>query len=224
MMKRVKLQDRTLPSYCVGEEILNTATHTAGGIFGVAALILCLKKALTMGGTWEVLGAAIYGSCLVILYSVSSVYHSLKPGLAKKVMQVIDHCAIYFLIAGSYSVFALGAIRRADPVLGWGMFAAEWILCAIATTLTAIDLKRYKVFSMICYIGMGWMVLPFLSTIYKILTPTGFYFLLAGGIAYTVGAVLYGIGSKVRWMHSVFHVFVVLGSVLQFVAFYGYGL
>lgn len=224
MIKRVKLQDRVLPNYCLGEEITNTVTHILGGIGGVVALILCLRKAIVFHGAVEIAGAAIYGACLIVLYSISSIYHGLKPSMAKKVMQVLDHCAIYFLIAGSYSVITLSAIRQHDPVLGWGMFAVEWILCSIATVLTAIDLKRYNVFSMICYIGMGWAIFPFMTTVYGILTPTGFWLLLSGGIAYTVGAVLYGIGSKVKWMHSVFHVFVVLGSVLQFFAFYCYGL
>ena len=223
MMKRTKLCDRALPVYSVGEEIVNTATHVIGGLLGILALILCVRRALDRGAA-EVAGAAIYGGCLVLLYSISSLYHGLRPGMAKKVMQVLDHCAIYFLIAGSYSVITLSAIRQADPVLGWGMFAVEWILCIIATVLTAIDLKQYQVFSMICYVGMGWAIFPFMKTIYAILTPMGFYLLLAGGIAYTIGAVLYGIGSKVKWMHSVFHVFVVLGSVLQFFAFYCYGL
>ena len=224
MIKRVKLQDRVLPSYCLGEEITNTVTHILGGIGGILALILCIRKASVYHGPIEVVGAAIYGACLIILYSISSVYHGLKPSMAKKVMQVLDHCAIYFLIAGSYSIITLSAIRQYDPMLGWGMFALEWTLCAIATVLTAIDLKRYQVFSMICYIGMGWAIIPFAGTIHQLLGDLGFGLLLWGGIAYTVGAVLYGIGSKVRWMHSVFHVFVVLGSVLQFFAFYHYGL
>ena len=224
MLKRVKLSDRVLPNYCLGEEITNTVTHLLGGLGGVAALVLCLRKAIALHGPVEILGAALYGACLIILYGISTVYHGLKPSMAKKVMQVLDHCAIYFLIAGSYSVITLSAIRQANPALGWGMFAVEWILCIIATTLTAIDLKRYEVFSMICYVGMGWAIFPFIRQIYAILSPAGFHLLFWGGIAYTVGAVLYGIGAKVRWMHSVFHVFVVLGSVLQFFAFYRYGL
>ena len=224
MIKRVKLQDRVLPNYCLGEEITNTVTHILGGIGGVIALILCIRKAFLFYGAIEITGAAIYGACLIVLYSISSVYHGLKPSMAKKVMQVLDHCAIYFLIAGSYSIITLGAIRRYDPMLGWGMFTMEWILCAVATVLTAIDLKRYEIFSMICYIGMGWAIIPFAGTIHRLLGSVGFGLLLWGGIAYTVGAVLYGIGVKVKWMHSVFHVFVVLGSVLQFFAFYHYGL
>ena len=224
MIKRVKLQDRTLPTYCLGEEITNTATHILGGLGGVAALVLCLRKAIVYHGPIEIAGAAIYGACLIILYSISSIYHGLTPSMAKKVMQVLDHCAIYFLIAGSYSVITLSAIRQADPVLGWGMFAVEWILCIIATVLTAIDLKQYQVFSMICYVGMGWAIAPFIPQVHAALGSRGFGLLLAGGIAYTIGAVLYAIGSKRPWFHSVFHVFVVLGSLLQVFSIYLYAI
>ena len=222
MMKRTKLADRVLPVYSIGEEITNTATHLIGGILGVIALVLCLRKAALDRGAAEITGAAIYGSCLVILYSVSSLYHGLRPGMAKKVMQVLDHCAIYFLIAGSYSIVCLGALRRADPGLGYGILTLEWALCFIAATLTAIDLKRYKLFSMICYIGMGWAIIPLAAMLFDLLTPTGFWLLLGGGISYTVGAILFGM--KKKWMHSIFHVFVVAGSVLQFFAFYWYGI
>lgn len=222
MMKRTKLQDRRLPVYSVGEEVLNTLTHGLGGILGLVALELCVRRAAAWRGPAEICGAAVYGCCLIVLYSISSVYHGLRPSTAKKVMQVLDHCAIYLLIAGSYSVVCLGVIRRASPMLGWGVLALEWGLCIVATVLTAIDLRRYRVFSMICYIGMGWAIIPVAPLLLRIMGPMGFALLLAGGISYTVGAVLFGL--KKKWMHSVFHVFVVLGSVLQFFAFYGYGL
>ena len=222
MMKRTKLADRALPVYSIGEEVVNTATHVLGGVLGIIALILCVRKAFTDRGAAEITGAAIYGSCLVILYSVSSIYHGLRPGMAKKVMQVLDHCAIYFLIAGSYSIVCLGAIRRESAALGWGILAFEWALCILATVLTAIDLKRYKVFSMVCYIGMGWAIIPLAAMLLRIMTPAGFWLLLLGGISYTVGAILFAIPRK--WLHSIFHVFVVAGSILQFFAFYWYGI
>ena len=222
MLKRTKLRDRSLPVYSVGEEITNTATHIIGGLLGVVALILCVRKAALSGGAAEITGAAIYGSCLVILYSASSIYHGLRPSTAKKVMQILDHCAIYFLIAGSYSIVCLVALRRESVLLGWGILGMEWTLCAVATVLTAIDLKRYHVFSMICYIGMGWAIIPLAAMLLRIMTPAGFWLLLLGGISYTVGAVLFAIPRK--WLHSIFHVFVVAGSVLQFFAFYWYGI
>ena len=224
MKKRTKLTDRTLPTYTRGEEIMNMVTHIAGGVLGILALILCTARALTRGDGWDLMSALIYGLSMITLYTMSSVYHGLRPGMAKKVMQVIDHCTIYFLISGSYTPFALSAIRPDHPALGWGLFAFEWLLTALAVTLTAIDLKKYSVFSMICYIGMGWAIFPFAGTVIEVLTLTGFLLVLSGGIAYTVGAVLYGLGKKKRWMHSVFHIFVVLGSLLQFIAVYGYAL
>ena len=217
-MKRTKLSDRALPDYSRGEERMNTITHIVGGALGIAGLTLCVVFAALRHNPYGVVGSAIYGASLIALYTVSSVYHGLKPGMGKKVMQVIDHCTIYFLIAGTYTVIVLSAIRPRYPLLGWGLFAFEWAMAAIATTLTAIDLKKYNVISMICYIGLGWAIIPFARQALEALTLPGFLFLLSGGIAYTIGAVLYGIGSKRKWMHSVFHIFVVLGSVLQFFA------
>ena len=222
MMKRTKLADRSLPGYSIGEEIVNTATHLIGGLLGVIALVLCVRRASELGGAPEITGAAVYGCCLVLLSATSSIYHGLRPGMAKKVMQVLDHCAIYFLIAGSYSLVCLGVLRRTRPVIGWGILGLEWVLCTVATVLTAIDLKRYKLFSMICYIGMGWAIIPLAALLFDIMPPEGFWLLLAGGVSYPVGAVLFSIRRK--WRHSVFHVFVVLGRVLQLFAFYFYGI
>ncbi|MBO5976612.1 MAG: hemolysin III family protein, partial [Oscillospiraceae bacterium] len=110
------------------------------------------------------------------------------------------------------------------PMIGWGLFIWQWALAALAITLTAIDLKKYSVFSMICYVGLGWSIICFVPQTIEVMTKAGFYFLLSGGITYTIGAVLYGVGKKKRWIHSVFHNFVVLGSVLQFMALYFYAL
>lgn len=224
MLKRTKLADRQLPNYSTGEEIMNTVTHIVGGAMGVAALTMCVMLAAQNRNIYGVIGSSIYGFCMIALYSVSSVYHSLRPGMGKKVMQVIDHCTIYFLICGTYTVIALSAIRPIYPKLGWLLLGFEWIMAIIATVLTAIDLKQYRVFSMICYIGMGWAIIPFARVVMQVLTKPGFYLLLAGGIAYTIGAVLYGIGSKKKWMHSVFHIFVDIGSLLQFLCVAMYAL
>lgn len=223
-MKRTKLKDRQLPDYTKGEELMNTLTHLAGAVLGIAALVLCILQAVSHRNVWGVVGASIYGASLIALYAVSSIYHGIKPGMAKKVMQVIDHCTIYFLIAGSYTPIVLSALRPRYPGLAWGLLGFVWTLAIVAVVLTAIDLKKYNVFSMICYVGIGWAVLPFMKQTLQVLTLPGFLLLLFGGIAYTVGAVLYGIGGKKRWMHSVFHIFVVLGSGLQFLSILGYAL
>ena len=224
MAKRIKLSDRQLPDYFKGEEIMNMVTHIVGGGLGIAALVLCVIRAALRGGALDVVGAVIYGVSLICLYTMSSVYHGLRPGMGKKVLQVLDHCTIYFLIAGSYTPVALSAIRPLYPAIGIGLTIAEWALAALAVTLTAIDLRKYRVFSMICYIGMGWGVVLFLPQILRAMGWGGFGLLLAGGIAYTLGAILYGIGSKKHWFHSVFHIFVVLGSVLQFFAIFFHAL
>lgn len=224
MIRRIKLADRQLPNYTFSEEVTNSLTHALGALLSIAALVLCVVKAARLRSGTEITAAAIYGGCMVTLYCVSSTYHGLKSGTAKKVLQIIDHCTIYLLIAASYTVLALTGLRPHSPVLAWSMVAFQWTLAIIAITLTAIDLKAFKVFSMICYVGMGWAILPFFRQIQDALGMTGFYFLLAGGIAFTIGAVLYGLGSKKRWMHSAFHVFVVLGSSLQFFSIYLYAI
>ena len=223
-MKRTKLSERALPTYSKGEEIMNMVTHIVGGTFGIAALTLCVIRAALHHNVYGVVTSAIYGACMIALYSVSSIYHGLRPNMGKRVMQVIDHCTIYFLIAGTYTPVVLSAIRPAYPWLGWGLFGFVWAMTALAVTLTAIDLKKYRIFSMACYIGMGWCVIPFWRQTLEVLTMPGFLLLLAGGIAYTIGAVMYGIGSRKKWMHSVFHIFVVLGSVLQFFAVFFYAI
>lgn len=224
MIARTKLADRTLPNYTRAEELTNMITHIAGGVLGIAVLILCIVRAARNHNIYGIAASAIYGAAMISTFTVSSVYHGLLPNFGKKVMQVVDHCTIYFLIAGSYTVVVLSAFRPVFPKLAWGLFFFEWILAIIAATLTAIDLKKYEVFSMICYVGMGWAVLPFAKQAMIALSMPGFYWLLAGGIAYTIGAVLYGIGSRKKWMHSVFHVFVVLGALLQFLSILLYAL
>ena len=194
---------------------MNMVTHIVGGAFAIIATALCLYKSIPDGST-PLVCALLYGFSMILLYTMSSIYHGLRPGTAKKVLQVLDHCSIYALIAGTYTPIVLCALAPKYPAIGWGLFAAEWILAITAATLTAIDLRKYKVLSMVCYIGMGWGIIFFLPQITDVLPPAGFGLLLAGGIAYTVGAVLFGLGKHMKWMHSLFHIFVVLGSALQF--------
>lgn len=217
-MKRTRLALRKLPNYSIGEETMNMVTHIVGGGIGVLAFAACLAKAILLGSAIAIVSASIYGFTMILLYSMSSIYHGMKPCTGKKVMQILDHCAIYFLIAGTYTPIALVAIRPINPLLGWGLVVFQWSAATLAVTLTAIDLKKYNVFSMICYISTGWAILPFMAQTKTALSQPGFLFLLSGGIAYTVGAILYGIGSKQKWFHSIFHIFVVLGSLLQLIS------
>ena len=224
MYARIKLRERPLPNYSRGEELMNMITHIAGGALGIVVLIAGILRAAGRDNIYGITASAIYGVTMIGTFTVSSVYHGLLPCFGKKVMQVIDHCTIYSLIAGTYTVVVLSGIRPVYPVLGWGLFIFEWVMATIAATLTAIDMDRYEVFSMICYIGMGWAVIPFAKQAFIALSAPGFLLLLFGGIAYSIGAVLYGIGGKKKWMHSVFHIFVVLGALLQFFSVFFYAL
>lgn len=221
-MKRTKLTDRVLPDYSHGEEIFNMVSHIVGGALGVVALTLCVVFAALKGDAWGVVGSAIYGAALILLYCMSSIYHGLRHEMGKKVLQVLDHCTIYFLIGGTYTPILLTVIREHSPVWAWVLFGIVWGLAAMATTLTAIDLKKFSKLSMACYIGMGWSLLIAGKTAIEAIPPLGLLFILLGGVAYTVGAVIYGIGKKHRYMHSLFHVFVVVGSLLQFFGIFFY--
>ncbi len=221
-MKRTKLVDRLLPDYTKGEEIFNMVSHIVGGALGITALVLCVVFTAIKGDVWGVVGSSIYGASLILLYSSSSIYHGLRHPMAKKVMQVIDHCTIYFLIGGTYTPILLTDIREHDPVWAWVLFGIVWGLAAMATVFTAIDLKKYAVLSMACYIGMGWSILLCAKTAIEAVPMWGLLYVLFGGIAYTIGAVIYGLGKKHRYMHSLFHVFVVLGSLLQFFGIFFY--
>ena len=223
-MKRTKLSDRRLPDYSRGEEIMNMVTHIAGGAIGILALLLCVIRAALQDNLWGVITSVIYGASMIAMFTISSVYHGLRPNLGKKVMQVIDHCTIYFLIAGTYTVIVLSAIRPVYPALGWGLFVFQWAMVALAATFTAIDHHRYAAFSMVCYIGIGWAVIPFWKQTLEVMTAAGFWLLLSGGIAYTIGSILYGLGKRRKWMHSVFHIFVDLGAFLQFLSIFLYAL
>ncbi len=215
-MTRTKLKYRVLPDYTKGEEIFNMVTHIVGGALGIIVLVTCVLKSAINANVWGVVTSAIYGGSMVVLYAVSSVYHGLTCQMAKKVMQVIDHCTIYLLIAGTYTPILLCSMRTVSPVWAWGLLAFVWGLAVLAATLTAIDLKKYSKFSMVCYILMGWCIVAGSKVTIASLNTNGLIFLHAGGIAYTVGAVLYGLGKKVPYMHSVFHIFVVIGSLLQY--------
>ena len=221
-MKRTRLSDRQLPDYTRGEEQMNMITHILGGVISIVALTLCVIRSALHHNVFGIVTSAVYGASMIAMFTFSSVYHGLKPNMGKKVMQVIDLCSIYFLIAGTYTVVVLSALRPVYPALGWGLFAFEWTLALIAAAFTAIDLKKYEIFSMICYIGMGWAVIPFWRQTLEVLTLPGFLLLLSGGIAYTIGSILYGLGKKRKWMHSVFHIFVDLGALLQFLSVYLY--
>ena len=217
-IKRTPLRQRVLPNYTRGEEIMNMVTHIAGGAGGLLILIGSVLIGAAHRDPWAIVSGSIYGFMTCCLFVISSVYHGLPDGMGKRVMQVIDHCTIYFMIAGTYTPVLLTGIRRESAVLAWVIFGIEWASALTAAALTAIDLKKYSRMSMICYLAMGWAIVMILRPTLRVMGVSGFLWLLSGGLCYTVGAVLYGLGKKHRYMHSIFHLFVNAGSILQAIA------
>lgn len=216
-MQRIKLADRQLPIYTKGEEIFNMVSHIVGVPLGVVAIVLCVVIAAMHGNVYGIVAGAIYGVTMTLLYTMSSIYHGLSPKIhAKKVFQILDHCSIFLLIAGSYTPFALCTLRQIEPVTGWVIFGVIWGIAILGIVLNSIDLKKYRVFSMICYLAMGWCIIVKLNLLIPTLGIAGTSLLVLGGVAYTIGAIIYGLGKKHKYMHSVFHLFILLGSLLQF--------
>jgi len=222
MAKRTKLKDRLLPNYTITEERINMITHIVGGGFGVVALVLCVVFSALKHDPYLVVGSSIYGASLIALYTMSSIYHGLRKCTGKLVMQVLDHCTIYFLIGGTYTPIVLGPIREQSTALGWTLFGVVWGLCALGCTFTAIDLKKYRILAMCCYLGIGWMIVFAFKQTLAAMTVKGVIYLVLGGVSYTIGAVLYGLGKTKRYMHSVFHFFVLIGTILHFFAIFFY--
>lgn len=204
-----------IPNYSLGEEITNAILHGIGALLAIAALVLCVVFSAIHHNPYAVVSSCLYGSTLIILYTMSCLYHSLKVNNAKRVFRIIDHCSIFLLIAGTYTPLTLVSLN--GPI-GWTLFGIVWGVSILGIILNAIDLNKYKVISMILYIMMGWAIIFTFPRLLRVIDMAGIYLLVAGGIVYTIGAIFYGVGKKIKYMHSVFHFFVLAGSILHFFA------
>ena len=193
-------------------------SHIVGGGLGIVAFLTCIIVAAYNQNTWGIVSGAVYGFTVMLLFTMSSVYHGLAIGIPKKVFQVLDHCTIFLLISGTYTPILLNQFREAYPVTAWAIFGVIWGLAALGVTLNAIDLKRFKVFSIVCYLGMGWLIVFSAGKLVEVLGREFFIFLILGGVFYTIGAVLYVAGKKmgIKYMHSVFHIFVDIAALMHF--------
>lgn len=206
-----------LPLYTLGEEIFHAVSHGIGAGLSVAAMALLLVKAQ---GALAWVSVFIFGLSMVLLYTISCIYHSLSRRTeGKKVLRVIDHCNVYLLVWGTYMPVALLGVGGA---LGWTLFAVTGLLTVTGITLTAISVDRFKVLQVVCNLLIGWSILMGFPSLVTTVGHTGILYMVLGGAAYTVGAVLYGLGSRKRYMHSVFHVFCMLGTFCHFWAIYAY--
>lgn len=218
-MEKVKKSRIEIPKYTLGEELISAISHGVGALLGVAALVLCIIKAIGNADALAIVCSAVYGFTLVVLYTMSTMYHSLKVNRAKKVFRVIDHCSIYLLIAGTYTPYSLIALKG---WVGYAIFAAVWITAIVGIVFSAIDLKKYRAFSMTAYIAMGWVIILAIKPLIDSLATEGLWLLFIGGVAYTLGVLPFALGKKHKYMHSLFHFFVLAGSILHFLSIYLY--
>ena len=213
---RTKLSERILPAYTRKEERVNMVSHIVGSAMSGMMLVICMIVAIRNQNAWGIVSGTIYCLSTLLLFVMSSIYHGLKPSMAKKVFQVLDHCSIYVMIAGTYTPVLLGIFRKQDPVGAWTLLVVIWALAALGIVLKAIDLKKFKGLTMTCYLGMGWCILVRLHPLFEAYGKTLFALLLAGGVLYTVGVAFYALGRKVKYMHSVFHFMINIAAALHF--------
>lgn len=201
-------------AYTLGEEIANSVIHGLGIGLSVAALVVLVAFAVLSRDSFKLAGAIVLGVTLVLEYTASTLYHSFPQPRVKHLFKIFDHCGIYLLIAGSYTPFCLVTLR---PYNGWLMFGLVWAFAAAGITTEAFWPYRPRWLSAAVYLGMGWMVMLSIKPLIAHLDPTGLWLLVAGGLAYTVGTVFYVL-KKVKYMHAIWHVFVLAGSACHFLA------
>ena len=217
-MPNVKTSIATFNQQRLPDEIANAITHGIGCGLSVAATVLMLVRAATRTGPLGVASAALYGASLILLYAISCVFHSLARNRGKRVMQVLDHCSIFFLIWGTYLPVAWMILRGA---IGWVVFGVITSLAVLGITLTAVNIVRFYTLSQILYIAMGWAIAPAIGQIFAASGWVGVWMLVGGGIAYTVGTVFYRM-ERVLFMHALWHLFVIGGSICHFFFVYWY--
>ena len=195
-------------------ERINSITHHVGSVLALGAVIVMITLASIGGDTWRIVSVSLYGATLILLYVFSTLYHSFR-GRAKKVFRILDHQAIYLLIAGTYTPYALVTLRDS---IGWWLFGANWSLAIIGMVLDAVFTDGKRIIPMIIYIVMGWMIVLALDPLLDALPEAGFDWLLAGGILYTAGIFFYVLDHWYRWAHGIWHLFVLAGSACHYVS------
>lgn len=200
--------------YTIGEEIANSISHGIGAILSILGLFILIKLCATHGTTLTMVSCIVYGITLFLMYISSTLYHSFTNENLKSLFKTLDHCAISLLIAGTYTPFTLITLKGAT---GYSLFAIIWIFAIFTVVLNAIDVKKYNKLSLFCYIGMGWLVVFTIKPLIANLDSNGLILLVLGGLSYTIGVFFYVAKSK-KYAHSIWHIFVLAGSVFHFLA------
>lgn len=198
--------------YTTGEEVFNSVTHGVGALLAIAGCVILIIRAVLFADAITVVSAAIYGGSLIMLYTMSTLYHAIQPERAKKVFRIFDHGTIYLLIAGTYTPFTLACLRGA---LGWTLFGIIWGCAILGIVLTSVNLRKFQLFSTICYVAMGWAVIFAIKPLWEKIDTLPLVFLIIGGVLYTGGIIFY-LMKESRYMHSIWHLFVVGGSVFHY--------
>jgi len=204
--------ETSIKQYSIGEEIANSITHGIGIVLAIAALAVLTVFAGLYGNGWHIVSVSIYGTTLVLLYTASTLYHSIQNPHAKGILQILDHAAIYLLIAGTYTPFMLVSLR--GP-WGWWLFGVIWGLAVLGLVLQLPPMKRWRAVSLGLYVGMGWVVVVAIKPLIASVESGGIVFLVLGGLSYTVGILFY-CRKKMKYHHAIWHLFVLAGSILHF--------
>jgi hemolysin III len=202
----------------LGEEIANSVSHGVGLLAALAAFPVLVGAAWQRGNAMEIAGASVFATSVVLLYVTSTLFHAFPHSRAKRVFQVLDHAAIYFLIAGTYTPFTLGVLHGA---WGWTLFGLVWGMALAGTALKVFGGIRYNTLSTLVYLAMGWLVVIAADVVWARVPGWGIFWLFAGGIAYTAGAAFF-LAERVRYFHFVWHLFVIAGTACHFIAVYWY--
>jgi len=200
------------------EEMTNIISHAIGLILSVVALLLMLIRASESGNTLHIVSAAIFGISLIALYAASTLYHSAKDPKVRSRLRINDHATIYILIAGTYTPFTLITL---NGWVGWTVFGVSWGMAIAGVTLKLFFTGKYNALSTLMYVFMGWIIIFAIKPLVNSLSSEGLFWLIAGGVAYTTGAVIYSI-KKIEFNHAIFHLFVLLGSLCHFISVYFY--
>ena len=206
--------ESSINRYSIKEEIANSITHGIGIVLAIGALVILATFAGIYGNPWHVISVSVYGFTLILLYTASTLYHSIQAPRTKTILQILDHSAIYMLIAGTYTPFTLVNLR--GP-WGWSLFAVIWCLAFIGTAIQLSQMERWRVVSLGLYVGMGWTVLVAIKPLIASVATGGLILLLLGGLAYTFGILFYR-WKSLKFHHAVWHLFVLAGSILHFFA------
>lgn len=199
-------------TYSSNEELAHAITHGVGVVFGIAVLSLLVTFSSLRKSAWEVVSCAIYGTTFILLFLGSTLYHASQNPRTKRILKIVDHSAIYLLIAGTYTPFALAPLRGG---LGWTIFGAIWGSALLGIAFKVFYTGRFKAVSLISYLFMGWFCIIAVKPLYRELTTTGFVFLAVGGLCYSLGAIFYA-WKALPWSHTIWHLFVLAGSVCHF--------